>query len=174
MQIELVATGALMSELDWYESNPTVSFAWPLTDEVLRNAHRAFPDIPLARVFASPPDREALMSQARAAVEQWREAQERASMRFEHAGRSWDGGLAVRSRMRPPAELGAVPVGFFWTDADNNDVPTDFIALQALNLAHEQALVAQGFAIHQRQRMMKEALPSLTDEQLQTFVPGWN
>lgn len=118
--------------------------------------------------------RDAAMQAARAAIEQWRDAQERASMVFEHAGRSWGGGLAVRARMQPLVALGAVPAGFFWTDADNNDVPTDFVALQALNLAHEQALVAQGFAIHQRQRAMKEALPTLTDEQLQAFEPGWS
>lgn len=117
--------------------------------------------------------RDAAMQAARTAIEQWRDAQERASMVFQHAGRSWDGGLAVRARMQPLVALGAVPAGFFWTDADNNDVPTDFAALQALNLAHEQALVAQGFAIHQRQRAMKEALPTMTDEQLQAFVPGW-
>lgn len=117
--------------------------------------------------------RDAATQAARTAVEQWRDAQERASMVFQHAGRSWDGGLAVRARMQPLVALGAVPSGFFWTDADNNDVPTDFAALQALNLAHEQALVAQGFAIHQRQRAMKEALPAMTDEQLQAFVPGW-
>lgn len=118
--------------------------------------------------------RDAALQSARLAIEQWRDAQERASMVFEHAGRAWDGGLAVRARMQPLVALGAVPAGFFWTDADNNDVPTDFAALQALNLAHEQALVAQGFAIHQRQRAMKEALPTLTDEQLQAFEPGWS
>lgn len=117
--------------------------------------------------------RDAAMQEARIAIEQWRDAHERASMVFQHAGRSWDGGMAVRARMQPLVMLGAVPAGFFWTDADNNDVPTDFAALQALNLAHEQALVAQGFAIHQRQRAMKEALPAMTDEQLQAFVPGW-
>lgn len=117
--------------------------------------------------------RDAALQSARAAIERWRDAQERASMVFDHAGRAWDGGLAVRARMQPLVALGAVPAGFFWTDADNNDVPTDFAALQALNLAHEQALVAQGFAIHQRQRAMKEALPTLTDEQLQAFEPGW-
>lgn len=117
--------------------------------------------------------RDAALQSARAAIERWRDAQERASMLFEHAGREWDGGLAVRARMQPLVALGAVPAGFFWTDANNNDVPTDFAALQALNLAHEQALVAQGFAIHQRQRAMKEALPTLTDEQLQAFEPGW-
>ncbi len=164
-QIEIIETGAILTERDFYDMHPTVGFPQPLTDDVLADFG--------ARIVVPPRDRDALVGGARAAIEQWRDAQERASMVFQHAGRSWDGGLAVRARMQPLVALGAVPAGFFWTDADNNDVPTDFAALQALNLAHEQALVAQGFAIHQRQRAMKEALPAMTDEQLQAFVPGW-
>lgn len=115
----------------------------------------------------------AALQAARAAVEAWRDAQEQARMQFEHAGRAWDGGLAVRARMQPVLSLPGLPDGFFWTDAQNNDVPMSLPALQALNAAHEQALVMHGFQIHARQRAMKQALDSMTLEELAAFEPGW-
>ncbi|MBZ8706858.1 DUF4376 domain-containing protein, partial [Escherichia coli] len=53
--------------------------------------------------------------------------------------------------------------GFFWTDADNNNVVLTREKLIALNDAMMVAMVTEGFKIHERQREMKEVLNTLED-----------
>ena len=108
---------------------------------------------------------------AHARIESWRDAQERAPIVFEHAGHAWDGGLQARQRLQPVVALEALPDDFFWTDADNNDVPVSLADLRALNAAHEAAIVLRGFEIHAAQRAMKSALETLELAQLQAFDP---
>ena len=110
---------------------------------------------------------------ARQRVTEWRDAQERGGILFEHAGRAWDGGLAVRQRLQPLLSLPALPEGFFWTDADNNDVPVSLADLAALCAAHEVAIITRGFEIHVRQREMKTAVEGMDAGQLAGFLPGW-
>lgn len=110
-------------------------------------------------------------------INAWRDAQESASIIFEHAGRLWNGGLATRRRLDPVAGSPELPDGFFWTDAQNNDVPITLAEVQELRVAHESAIVAQGFRIHVRQREMKQEIQALADagdiEQLKEFSVGW-
>lgn len=115
-----------------------------------------------------------LRDTARERINAWRDAQEAATIVFEHAGRRWDGGLAVRTRLMPMLSLPVLPEGFFWTDADDNDVPVDAAALAALGAAHEAAIVTQGFVIHVRQRAMKAEIDALGDAAaLQAYEPAW-
>lgn len=114
---------------------------------------------------------EALREQARARVNTWRDEQEAAGIVFEHAGRSWDGGLVVRTRLAGLQSLQALPDGFFWTDAEDVDVPMTLAALAALHAAHEAAIVARGFEIHVRQRELKADIEGMSFEQLQAFAP---
>lgn len=110
----------------------------------------------------------------RAEIEAWRDAEEQAAIVFTHAGRDWDGGLRVRQRLQPVIALPELPEGFFWTDHDNNDVPVTLADVQALNVAHEAALVLRGWQIHTRQREMKEEVASLTDPaDVAAYVVGW-
>lgn len=114
-----------------------------------------------------------LQKAAHDAIEQWRDAQENAGTLFEHDGHTWDCGLKTRERLQPVLALPALPPGFFWTDAENVDVPVTLAELQSLNAAHEAAMVARGFAIHIRQREMKAAILEMDVEQLTEFVPDW-
>lgn len=116
--------------------------------------------------------RQSAHAAAHARIESWRDAQERAPILFEHAGHTWDGGLATRQRLQPVVALAALPDGFFWTDADNNDVPVSLAELHALNAAHETAIVLRGFEIHAVQRAMKSSLESLDLTELQAFDPA--
>lgn len=109
---------------------------------------------------------------AHARIEAWREGQERANIVFDHDARRWDGGLQTRQRLQPVVALTALPEGFFWTDADNNDVPVSLAALRAINAAHETAIVLRGFEIHAGQRAMKAALETLDLDELQSFDPA--
>ena len=109
---------------------------------------------------------------AHARIESWRDAQERAPIVFEHAGHAWDGGLQARQRLQPVVALDALPDGFFWTDANNTDVPVSLAELQALNAAHETAIVLRGLEIHTLQRAMKYALESMDTADLQAFDPS--
>ena len=68
--------------------------------------------------------------------------------------------------------LTALPEGFFWTDAENNDVPVSLADLRAINAAHETATVMRGFEIHAGQRAMKAALELLELPELQAFGPA--
>lgn len=111
---------------------------------------------------------------ARQRITDWRDAQEAGGIVFEHAGRAWDGGLTVRRRMQPMLALPGLPDGFFWTDADNNDVQMTLIDLGELSAAHELAIVNHGFDIHKRQRFLKATVDALESmDALKTFVPGW-
>lgn len=132
---------------------------------------------PAAGTFTTPaPDAdqlEALRERARALVNAWRDEQEAAGIVFLHGGRSWDGGLVVRTRLTPLQSLQALPDGFFWTDAEDADVPMTLAALAALHTAHEAAIVARGFEIHVRQRELKGAIEALDFAALQAFTPDW-
>lgn len=165
MQIEIIETGEVISESEFYDLHPTTAFPQPLTDEVLLDFG--------ACVFTPPADVEALRSAARAQIEQWRDQQEHEGLTFTHDGRAWDGGLIVRQRLQPVVSLPALPPGFFWTDRDNNDVPLTLSELRELSAAHEVALVTRGFEIHARQRAMKAEVADMDAEQLQAFAPGW-
>ena len=68
--------------------------------------------------------------------------------------------------------LDALPDGFFWTNADNYDVPVSLDDLRALNAAHEAAIVLRGLEIHTLQRAMKYALESMDTADLQAFDPS--
>lgn len=107
-------------------------------------------------------------------INEWRDQQEAAGILFAHAGHTWDGGLSVRQRLQPMLSLTELPPAFFWTDAENNDVPVTLTDLQALNTAHEAAIVARGFEIHIRQRQMKAEVATLSSvETLRAYVIGW-
>ncbi|EKQ5431190.1 DUF4376 domain-containing protein [Salmonella enterica] len=110
-------------------------------------------------------------------ISAWRNTQENGSIIFTLNGHRWDCGKASQTRLAPVvavAKSGALPPGFFWTDADNIDVPMTADELTALEAAMQQNMVLQGFKIHERQRQMKEEVDKLTDYKvLQDYVPGW-
>ncbi|NEN74697.1 DUF4376 domain-containing protein, partial [Escherichia coli] len=56
-----------------------------------------------------------------------------------------------------------LPEGFFWTDAENNDVPMTAGELMALSEAAEKAMFTKGMEIHVRQRTMKKEIEALSD-----------
>lgn len=124
--------------------------------------------------FAPPPlPVDDLRDEARIRINTWRDEQERTRITFEHAGRTWDGGLDVRTRLAGLQSLPALPVGFFWTDAQDSDVPMTLAALGDLHAAHEGAIANRGFEIHLRQRAMKADIETMDAEQLQAFTPDW-
>lgn len=125
------------------------------------------------KTWVDPRTTTELKATAHTAIVNWRDQQENAGFTFAHAGHDWDGGLIVRQRLQPVLILPALPPGFFWTDAVNEDVPVDMPSLHALAATHEQALVVRGFEIHARQRSMKNALDTMTSEELIDFKPDW-
>lgn len=112
-----------------------------------------------------------------AEINAWRDAQENGNIPFTLNGHRWDCGKASQTRLAPVvavAKSGALPPGFFWTDADNIDVPMTADELAALEAAMQQNMVLQGFKIHERQRQMKEKLATLTDlNTIRQFTVGW-
>ncbi|EMB4226302.1 DUF4376 domain-containing protein, partial [Salmonella enterica] len=113
----------------------------------------------------------------RAEINAWRDAQENGSVIFTLNGHRWDCGKASQTRLSPVvavAKSGMLPPGFFWTDADNIDVPMTTDELTALEAAMQQNLVLQGFKIHERQRQMKEEVDKLTDyKAIKDYAVGW-
>ncbi|EMD4842276.1 DUF4376 domain-containing protein, partial [Salmonella enterica] len=107
----------------------------------------------------------------------WRDVQENGNILFTLNDHKWDCGKASQTRLAPVvavAKSGALPPGFFWTDADNIDVPMTADELTALEAAMQQNMVLQGFKIHERQRVMKEQVDNLTDyKAIQGYVVGW-
>ncbi|EHT2533900.1 DUF4376 domain-containing protein [Salmonella enterica] len=120
---------------------------------------------------------EAARQKKRAEINAWRDAQENGSVIFTLNGHRWDCGKASQTRLSPVvavAKSGMLPPGFFWTDADNIDVPMTTDELTALEAAMQQNLVLQGFKIHERQRQMKEEVDKLTDyKAIKDYAVGW-
>lgn len=110
-------------------------------------------------------------------ISRWRDRQENGNIIFELDGHCWDGGKASQERLAPvvaAANAGMLPEGFFWTDADNHDIPANAGFLQQLEAAMVQAMVIQGFKIHERQRQMKEEVALLTEmNAILAYQPGW-
>ncbi|EMZ8853315.1 DUF4376 domain-containing protein [Salmonella enterica] len=113
----------------------------------------------------------------RAEINAWRDEQENGSVIFTLNGHRWDCGKASQTRLAPVvavAKSGMLPPGFFWTDADNIDVPMTTDELTALEAAMQQNMVLQGFKIHERQRQMKEEVDKLTDyKAIKDYAVGW-
>ncbi|EBI1479334.1 DUF4376 domain-containing protein [Salmonella enterica] len=113
-----------------------------------------------------------------AEINVWRDAQENGSIIFTLNNHRWDCGKVSQARLAPVvavARTGVLPQGFFWTDADNIDVPMTPDELTALEAAMQQNMVIQGFKIHERQRQMKEEVDKLTDyKAIQAYAVGWS
>ncbi|EKT2225235.1 DUF4376 domain-containing protein [Salmonella enterica] len=120
---------------------------------------------------------EAARQKKRAEINAWRDVQENGSVIFSLNGHRWDCGKASQNRLAPVvavAKSGELPPGFFWTDADNTDVPMTTDELTVLEAAMQQNMVLQGFKIHERQRQMKEEVDKLTDyKAIKDYAVGW-
>ncbi|GAL44408.1 DUF4376 domain-containing protein [Citrobacter werkmanii] len=133
---------------------------------------------PVAPFIMSDKMVEDLRNQKLTEISNWRNVQENANIIFEFGGQRWDGGKASQERLAPvvmAGSTGKLPEGFFWTDADNNDVPVNFAFLQQLEAAMLQAMVMHGFRVHERQRQMKSEVALLTDVNAIAGYPvGWS
>ncbi|EDZ9221038.1 DUF4376 domain-containing protein [Salmonella enterica] len=132
---------------------------------------------PVAPFTVTPEMLTAAKQAKHAEINAWRDAQENGNILFTLNDHKWDCGKASQTRLAPVvavAKSGALPPGFFWTDADNIDVPMAPDELTALEAAMQQNMVLQGFKIHERQRVMKEQVDNLTDyKAIQGYVVGW-
>ncbi|EER3514345.1 TPA: DUF4376 domain-containing protein, partial [Escherichia coli] len=110
-------------------------------------------------------------------INAWRNAMEAANYTFEHNGRKWDYGKSTQTRLEPSvaaAKAGILPLDFFWTDAQNNDVPVTSEQLIALSEAAENAMFTKGMEIHIRQRNMKKEIAALNDTAaIMNYKVGW-
>ncbi|EAS6067693.1 DUF4376 domain-containing protein [Salmonella enterica] len=98
-------------------------------------------------------------------IDAWRNKQESGSVTFTWNNHSWDASKESQDRLAPVlvvAKSGQLPDGFFWTDANNEDVPVTIDDLTAIDAGMTQAMVVQGFKIHERQRKMKKDISELT------------
>lgn len=120
---------------------------------------------------------EDLRNQKLTEISNWRDVQENANIIFELDNRQWDGGKASQERLAPvvmAGSAGKLPEGFFWTDAENYDVPVNFAFLLQLEVAMMQAMVMHGFRIQERQRHMKSEVALLTDvNAIAEYPVGW-
>ncbi|EGY1755911.1 DUF4376 domain-containing protein [Salmonella enterica] len=132
---------------------------------------------PVTPFTVTPEMLTAAKQEKHAEINSWRDAQENGSITFSLNGHKWDCGKASQSRLAPVvavARTGALPPGFFWTDADNVDVPMTADELVSLETAMQQNMVIQGFKIHERQRQMKEEVDNLTTiDEVRKYIPDW-
>ncbi|EOV0286244.1 DUF4376 domain-containing protein [Salmonella enterica] len=153
------------------------------TDDVEGHGREIFADLKSGKYgevkpFTVTPE---ILTAAKAAkhaeINAWRDAQENSNIIFTLDNHRWDCGKASQARLAPVvavARTGTLPSGFFWTDADNIDVPMTNDELTALESAMQQNMVIQGFKIHERQRRMKEEVDKLTDLQsVRQYTTGW-
>ncbi|EAW9708498.1 DUF4376 domain-containing protein [Salmonella enterica] len=136
-----------------------------------KNGLPCWVDIPL-------PDIEDARSQKHTEINAWRDQQENGSTTFDWNGHKWDAGKASQDRLAPVlivAKSSQLPPGFFWTDASNEDVPVTVDDLTAIDAGMTQAMVVQGFKIHERQRQMKKDISELTKvSDILNYPVGWS
>lgn len=110
-------------------------------------------------------------------INQWRNDQENADYTFTFNNHRWDYGKATQERLSLSVQMARqnkLPDGFFWTDADNNDVPMTADELLNLSDAIDQVMFTKGMQIHVRQRQMKEDIEKLTSAQdIVNYEVGW-
>lgn len=115
--------------------------------------------------------------QKTAEISKWRDTQENGNIIFTLNGHQWDCGKESQVRLAPViavAKSCMLPPDFFWTDADNIDVPMTTDELAALETAMQQSMVIGGFKIHERQRQMKEDIARLTSvSDVLNYPVGW-
>ncbi|PUF36867.1 hypothetical protein DAX92_13080 [Salmonella enterica subsp. enterica] len=132
---------------------------------------------PVAPFTVTPEMLTAAKQAKHAEINNWRDTQENGNILFTLNGHRWDCGKASQTRLAPVvavAKSGALPPDFFWTDADNIDVPMTADELTVLEAAMQRSMVLQGFKIHERQRVMKEQVDNITDyKAIQGYVVGW-
>lgn len=111
-------------------------------------------------------------------IDVWRNKQENGSVTFTWNNHSWDASKASQDRLAPVlivAKSSQLPPGFFWTDASNEDVPVTVDDLTAIDAGMTQAMVVQGFKIHERQRQMKKDISELTKvSDILNYPVGWS
>ncbi|EFT2597909.1 DUF4376 domain-containing protein [Salmonella enterica] len=131
----------------------------------------------VAPFITTPEILQAAKARKRDEIKAWRDAQENGNIIFTLKGQRWDCGKASQARLAPVvavAKAGLLPPGFFWTDADNTDVPMATGELVELEKAMQQNMVLQGFKIHERQRQMKEAVSALGSlGEVRSYRVGW-
>lgn len=107
----------------------------------------------------------------------WRNQQEHVSITFSLNGHRWDCDKTSQDRLSASLEadrLNILPADFFWTDADNIDVPVKSTDLEAMSTAMRTTMFLQGFRIHERQRQMKEEVEALTTlADIRNYRVGW-
>lgn len=112
-----------------------------------------------------------------AEINAWRNMQEQGNVIFEAEGYRWDASLTSRTRIESAMAMvtsGTLPEGFFWTSADNEDIPATAELLTTIYEGMQQALVTQGFKIHERQRQMKQEVGQLTTvAEIEAYEVGW-
>ncbi|EAA7987828.1 DUF4376 domain-containing protein [Salmonella enterica subsp. enterica] len=132
---------------------------------------------PVTPFTTTPEMIQAAKDRKRDDINAWRDAQENGNIIFSLNGHHWDCGKASQSRLAPVvsvAKAGLLPAGFFWTDADNIDVPMTADELSSLESAMQENMVLQGFKIHERQRRMKEEVDNLiTLDTVRGYRVGW-
>ncbi|EFT2484890.1 DUF4376 domain-containing protein [Salmonella enterica] len=112
-----------------------------------------------------------------AEISAWRDAQENSSTTFSLNGHRWDCDKSSQERLGAALEAARsdmLPADFFWTDADNIDVPVNAADLDAMSTAMNKTMFLQGFKIHERQRQMKEEVDKLTTiDEVRKYIPDW-
>lgn len=111
-----------------------------------------------------------------AEINDWRLRQECRTVYFEWNGHRWDANDISKERLDislNAAESG-LPDNFFWTDADNNDVPVTQEQLKELGMRMTQTLFDRKFGAHERQRVMKKDILEMCDPELiKNYQVGW-
>ncbi|ECE9609565.1 DUF4376 domain-containing protein [Salmonella enterica subsp. enterica serovar Enteritidis] len=110
-------------------------------------------------------------------IDAWRNRQENGSVTFTWNNHSWDASKAAQDRLAPVlvvAKSGQLPEGFFWTDANNEDIPVTVDDLTAIDAGMTQAMVNMGWKIHERQREMKKEIDELMQvSDILNYSVGW-
>lgn len=123
------------------------------------------------------PDPAAARAQKKQQIEQWRTDQENGHYILQFNGANFDYSKETQDRLTLAVDMAkqdTLPGGFFWTDADNNDIPMKQQDIIAFSNAVNSAMFSKGLQIHIRQREMKKEVDALIEvSDILNYSVGW-
>lgn len=141
LQLEIIATGALIGELTYYQMHPNVAFGQPLTDAVLDEAYAMWPgSIVHARLFVPTVTRS--LANALLRIGAWEQDNTLIETPFEYDGVSYLASPWLINDLSSWRELPELPEGFAWAGVDGIERPMSSEQLSAF-LSAVQSFVSQ-------------------------------
>lgn len=153
LQLEIIETGALISETGYYQMHPNVAFGQPLTNAILDDAYATWPEsIVHARIFVPTVARS--LAHAMLRIGSWEQENTLIETPFEYDGVSYLASPWLINDLSSWREQPELPEGFTWAGIDGIERPmsseqlSDFLsAVQSFMSQRDAPIISSAAAM---------------------------